>query len=156
WELPRRVAEFLGMAHAQPPQNWLTGNDIENRLDLSGFEGVRTGAEILCPVYAPLFAAFANRYLLKLWPVRLFELTYSFVSRFKPRGGRARTPVPLEPVVSVIVPARNEEGNIAAIFDRVPEMGGGTELIFVEGNSRDGTWTAIEHEIARRRRRNVK
>ena len=53
-----------------------------------------------------------------------------------------------EAVVSVVVAARNEEGNIAQIFDRVPQMGAGTELIFVEGNSKDDTWGAIEREIA--------
>ena len=52
--------------------------------------------------------------------------------------------------MSVVVAARNEAGNIAQIFDRVPDMGAGTELIFVEGNSSDDTWGAIEREIARR------
>ena len=51
-------------------------------------------------------------------------------------------------MVSVIVPARNEEGNIPAIFDRMPEMGRGTEIVFVEGHSKDGTWAAIEREVA--------
>jgi glycosyltransferase involved in cell wall biosynthesis len=52
------------------------------------------------------------------------------------------------PLVSVIVPARNESGNIARIFEETPEMGCGTELIFVEGHSRDDTYEAIEREIA--------
>ncbi len=52
--------------------------------------------------------------------------------------------------MSVIVPARNEAGNIAAIFDRTPEMGAGTELVFVEGHSRDDTYATIERERARR------
>src|SRR5581483_9318536 len=60
----------------------------------------------------------------------------------------APRPLEREPVVSVVVPALNEEGNVAAIFDRVPEMGAGTELLFVEGGSSDGTYAAIEREIA--------
>ena len=51
-------------------------------------------------------------------------------------------------MVSVIVPARNESGNIKAIFERTPQMGRETELIFVEGHSRDDTYAAIEREIA--------
>ena len=51
---------------------------------------------------------------------------------------------------SVIVPARNEEGNVENIFNRVPQMGGGTELIFVEGHSKDDTYGAIERAIAAR------
>ena len=51
------------------------------------------------------------------------------------------------PGVSVIVPARNEAGNIADIISRVPEMGVGTELIFVEGHSSDNTYEVIEKAI---------
>ena len=47
-------------------------------------------------------------------------------------------------MVSAIVPARNEAGNIPNIFERVPEMGGGTELVFVEGHSHDQTYQVIE------------
>ena len=54
----------------------------------------------------------------------------------------------MEPAVSVIVPARNESGNIKAIFERTPKMGCSTELVFVEGHSHDDTYAAIEREIA--------
>jgi glycosyltransferase involved in cell wall biosynthesis len=46
--------------------------------------------------------------------------------------------------VSVVVPARNEAGNIEAAVRRTPNMGAGTELIFVEGHSRDNTWVEIQ------------
>jgi glycosyltransferase involved in cell wall biosynthesis len=49
--------------------------------------------------------------------------------------------------VSVVVPARNEEGNIRNIFERVPQMDKGTELIFVEGHSHDNTYAVIEEEM---------
>jgi len=49
--------------------------------------------------------------------------------------------------VSVVIPARNEEGNIKQIFERVPQMGSSTELIFVEGHSKDNTYQAIVDEI---------
>jgi SAM-dependent methyltransferase len=144
WEIPRKIAEVLGVARPQPAQNWFTGDDIENLLYLSGFDTIRTTTDILCPVYVPLLAALLNRYLVKLWPFRLFAMTYFFVSR--PKAGVPNGP---EPVVSVIVAARNEEGNVPAIFERVPRMGGGTELIFVEGGSQDDTWGAIEREMPR-------
>src|SRR6185369_8119798 len=50
--------------------------------------------------------------------------------------------------VSVVVAARNEEGNIEQVIRRTPQLGGGTELIFVEGGSRDNTYAAIEKAIA--------
>jgi glycosyltransferase involved in cell wall biosynthesis len=47
------------------------------------------------------------------------------------------------PSVSIVVAARNEEGNIKNILDRIPKMGPDDELIFVEGNSTDNTWNKI-------------
>lgn len=49
----------------------------------------------------------------------------------------------------MIIPARNEAGNIAEIFRRVPALGSQTELIFVEGHSKDDTYAVIEQEIKR-------
>jgi glycosyltransferase involved in cell wall biosynthesis len=66
------------------------------------------------------------------------------VARPSPRGETPPTPAR----VSVVVPARNEAGNVPQIFARVPEMGGGTELIFVEGHSKDDTFATIEAHIA--------
>jgi glycosyltransferase involved in cell wall biosynthesis len=45
--------------------------------------------------------------------------------------------------VSVVVPARNDAVNVENIFRRLPEMGAGTELIFVEGHSTDDTYATI-------------
>jgi SAM-dependent methyltransferase len=145
WEGPRRVAEALGLAKPQLSQNWLTVEDISNLLTLGGFEMIRSSAEILCPVRMPLLDTLCNRYLVKMWPFRWFGITNFMVARPVPAAGSLP-----EPVVTVVVPARNEAGNIAAILDRVPQLGGGTELIFVEGNSSDGTYERIEREIASR------
>jgi glycosyltransferase involved in cell wall biosynthesis len=49
--------------------------------------------------------------------------------------------------VTVVVPARNEAGNIKQIFERIPQMGSGTELIFVEGHSQDDTYKVIQQEM---------
>jgi hypothetical protein len=47
-------------------------------------------------------------------------------------------------VVSVVVPARNEAGSIADILERIPRLGKETEVIIVEGNSTDNTWSVIQ------------
>jgi glycosyltransferase involved in cell wall biosynthesis len=61
------------------------------------------------------------------------------------------------PTVSVIVPARNEAGNIPAILHRVPDMGPQrTEIVFVEGHSTDDTYDAIEQAIAANPQRDCK
>jgi glycosyltransferase involved in cell wall biosynthesis len=49
--------------------------------------------------------------------------------------------------VTVVVPARNEAGNIAEAVKRTPVMGSSTELLFVEGHSSDNTWDEIQRAI---------
>jgi hypothetical protein len=141
WELPRRLAENLGLVKRQLPQNWLTADDLANLLYLAGFEVIRSFTAIPCPVPVPLLDRLMNRFLAKLWPLSRLGLANLIVARPQPKAKAT------ESVVSVIVPARNEEGNIPAIFARVPAMGSGTELIFVEGHSKDDTYGAIEREI---------
>jgi SAM-dependent methyltransferase len=143
WEIPRRFAEMVGLVPSMPAQNWLTVDDISHLLTLTDFEVIRSSAEILWPVRTPIVDRIANKYLVKFWPFRWMAITNFIMARPIP------APKP-DVVVSVIVPARNEAGNVSNIFDRVPEMGAGTELIFVEGNSKDDTYATIEHEIARR------
>ena len=138
WQLPLGITRRLNLAAPNLFQNWLTREDIDALLRLSGFETIRASQEVLWPL--PM-GGFANRYLVRLWPFTELALSNLMIAR--PAPHRAQ-----EAVVSVIVPARNESGNIQAIFERTPQMGGGTELIFVEGHSRDDTYAAIEREVA--------
>jgi SAM-dependent methyltransferase len=144
WELPLSLAQRLDLAKPRLGQNWLTPVDIAGLLQLSGFEVVRHWPEILWPLPLPLLSGLCNRYLARLWPFRFLAMTNFILARPRPAAA-ARAPAPR---VSVIVPARNEAGNIAQILARTPEMGAGTELIFVEGHSRDDTRAVIERELA--------
>jgi ubiquinone/menaquinone biosynthesis C-methylase UbiE len=142
WELPRRIAEIAHLAKPQLPQNWLTTADLYNLMELAGLEPIRSSREILWPIRTPVVDAVANRYLVKFPAVAHGGLTNFIVARPKPEPRpHAR--------VTVVIPARNEAGNIAAIFERTPSMGTGTELIFVEGGSRDETYQTIERESER-------
>ena len=152
WEPPLALAQGLGLARPVLYQNWLTVHDVTNLLRLAGFEPIRHWEEILLPLPIPLLAPLCNRLLVKLWPFRHLALANFLVARPAP----VPHPAAEAAVVSVIVPARNEEGNVPAILARVPEMGGGTEIIFVEGHSRDGTWAAIEREVAAHPGRRIK
>jgi SAM-dependent methyltransferase len=142
WELPLALAQRLGLARPVLYQNWLTVDDVRNLLRLAGFQTIRNWQEVLLPLPIPLLAPLANRFLARFWPFRHLALSNFVVARPAPQ------PLPEEPVVSVIVAARNEAGNIRNIFARTPEMGAGTELIFVEGHSKDDTYGTIEREIA--------
>jgi SAM-dependent methyltransferase len=142
WQAPRRLAEMIGLAKPQLQQNWLTREDLANLLYLSGFETIRVSSEIMWPVRTPGWDALCNRYLVRLGFFNWLAITNFLVARPMPK--RSIGP---EPIVSVIVPARNEAGNIRRIFAETPEMGGGTELIFVEGHSRDNTYEMIKTEM---------
>jgi SAM-dependent methyltransferase len=143
WDPLLSLAQRLGLATPVLRQNWLTVEDIDNFLHLADFEMIRRSEEILWPLRTPLVHSLANRYLVRLWPFREFALTNIVVARFCPRRARALEKSETKPLVSVIVPARNEAENIATILDTVPEMGGGTEIIFVEGHSEDNTYETI-------------
>ncbi len=53
-----------------------------------------------------------------------------------------------QPSLSVIVPAKNEAGNIDRLFEQLPDMGDvSTELVLVEGGSSDGTWERIQATV---------
>jgi SAM-dependent methyltransferase len=142
WEWPLTVAQKLGRAHPLLKQNWLTVEDVRNLLYLAGFETMRQWEEILWPVRTPVIDTIFNKFLVKLWPLKHGALTNFVLARPLPK------PRTEPPTVTVVVAARNEAGNIDNIFRRVPNLGGGTELIFVEGGSKDDTWGAIERAIA--------
>ena len=143
WEPPLTLAQHVGLARPVLGQNWLSAADVLNLLRLSGFETIRHWQEVLLPLPIPGLAALCNRVLVKLWPLNHLALTNFFIARISPQEVEASA---LR--VSVVVPARNEEGNIPAVFARTPEMGAGTELILVEGNSQDRTWDAIQAALA--------
>lgn len=144
WQWPLALMRSLGLARPLLPQSWLTREDVQGLLHLAGFETFRTWQEVLCPLRIPLVNGLCDRMLVKLWPGRHLALTNFLIAR--PAPAPAATP----PRVSVIVPARNESGHIADLLARTPQMGAGTELVFVEGNSTDDTYDVIARAIAGR------
>jgi 2-polyprenyl-3-methyl-5-hydroxy-6-metoxy-1,4-benzoquinol methylase len=134
WQPVLVLAEKLGLKYPQPLVNWTTVEDVSNLLSLSGFEAVHRRQHLLLPKRVPFLRAFVNRYVAHLPGFRWLCLTNLIVAR--PLG----LPAPhTAPRVSVICPCRNESGNIEHIVRRLPSMGRHTELIFVEGHSKDDT-----------------
>lgn len=145
WEGPARVAERIGWKVPAPQGNWLSDIDFRNLFDLAGLEVVRFDDRMMLPFDVPGAATLANRYLVKLPGMNRLSLYRLYVLR-----RRAETPpaIARRPTVSVVVPTRNEAGNVDGAIARTPAMGAGTELIFVEGGSTDGTWEKIQEAIA--------
>lgn len=143
WEPVLRAGERLGLKRPQPGQNWLALEDMQNLLSLAGFQTIRKGYKLLLPVRVPLLSPLCNRVLANLPLLRNLALVQLLVARPAP------APVPEETLsCSVVIPARNERGNIEAAAARTPAMGRHTEIVFVEGNSADGTAAEIERVIA--------
>lgn len=150
WDPILRLGESLGLKARQPRQNWLGRADMENLLQLAGFEVIRANMRLLLPVGVPLLAPLCNRYLVNLPGFRHLGLVSVLVAR--PR----QAPYPKLLSCSVVVPCRNERGNIEGAVTRTPAMGTHTELIFVEGNSSDGTAEEIQRVIAQYPEKDIK
>lgn len=110
------------------------GNDIRGFLRLAGFRMVRMHRLLLFPKWVPLVSAFLNGFLARLPGVRRLGLMQVIVAR---PIGAAREQEDVS--VSVIVPCRNEAGNIQPAVERIPFMGRYTEIIFCDDKSTDGT-----------------
>lgn len=139
WRPFLTLARWLGLKATQPQNSWLASSDVLNLLHLAGWSPVCRHGRILVPFQALGVGTLINRALAPL--LQWFCLTIFIVARPE------RT-TPRRPTVSVVIPARNEAGNIAAAVTRTPKMGAGTELIFVEGHSKDDTWAQIQKVVA--------
>ena len=144
WSVPLSLAQKIGWATPTLLQNWLTVSDIRGLMDLAGLEPIRSTKEVLWPIKTPFVDSLFNRYLVRLWPLKYLALTNFMIARVQPDDTR----VDEQLSVSIVCAARNEEGHIEEIIKRTPELGRHTELIFVEGNSTDNTYSKIEKEIA--------
>ena len=144
WEPILGAAQSIGLAQPTLYQNWLTVEDITALLNLSDYEVIKVSQEVLLPLSISLLTDISNQGLVKLWPFRHLALTNFIIARPRPKADQSAT----VPSVSVIIPARNEAGNIAEIFQRVPNIGRSTELVFVEGHSKDNTYETIKAAIA--------
>lgn len=142
WQPTIVLMEKLGLKRKQPLAAWLAPEDIENLLELAGFDVVRKNFKILCPIYIPLVAEFSNYILANLpffWKLSLLEIVSA---RLAPDAKKRR-----EQSVTVLIPTHNERGNIRPALERVPMMGTHTEIIFVDGHSSDGTMEEIQAQI---------
>jgi hypothetical protein len=149
WKPLFRVARALGLQTKSPEDNWIAPSDLANLLTLARFEIITSQARVLLPLWIPLLSGAVNRWLAPLPVLNWFALVRVAVAR------PLKTPWITPPSVSVVVPARNEAGNIATLVDRLPSMGPDDELIFVEGHSADDTWRAMQAVAASHPQRRI-
>jgi hypothetical protein len=136
WEPTLRFGEMLKLKDRQPLQNWLSTQDIKNLLYLNDFEIIKNERKLLFPKYIPIFNAIVNKFLANLPLMNRLNLIQFITAR--PIASNSK-----EYSVSIVVPARNEKGNIENAIKRTPKFGSHQEFIFIEGNSSDGTYEEI-------------
>ena len=135
WRPLLSLAQSLGLKARQPETSWLSTSDVRNLLSLADWSPIFAQPRLLIPIRCCGLERLVNRWLAPFFG--WFCLTIFSVAHSK----RARQVKPS--TVSVVIPARNEAGNIADAVRRIPRMGAGIELIFVEGHSTDHTWSEI-------------
>jgi len=135
WAPVLKFAEMTGIRMRQSLQHWLPLQDIANLLFLEDFDVVKKGYRVLMPVKIPLVSTFFNKFLANMpffWKLALTEILVA-----RPMATRK---APDKVTCTVLVPCRNEKGNIEQAIMRTPEMGAEMEIIYVEGGSSDGTY----------------
>lgn len=144
-------ASWLGLRKAPKPDVYLTEKDLNTFVRLSGYEIVRIRPSVFVPFYIPLVSSLVNKFLPIVPLVRNLSLLWIVVLR-------PIVPEVAKPSLSIIIPARNESGNIEDAIQRIPDIPGTRiEVIFVEGNSTDDTWQRIQDEVQKPNERfNVK
>ncbi len=139
WEPFIKFSEFIGIKKKTPHQNWLTSLDVINFLRLEDFDVYKHSKNMLVPFNIPLISYFLNRILSKLPFFNFFSLNQYIFARPDIRIFKDVQ----EYSVSIVIPARNESGNIENAVLRIPDFSKKTEIIFIEGNSTDDTWEKI-------------
>ena len=133
-----KLAERVGLRMPTIEVTWLRMADVENFMTLSGFQTINKEWRILLPRHCFGLGPLFNRYIGALPIIRQLCLRHYLVARV-PRQIENKASS-----VSVVVPCRNERGNIEDVVTRIPEFPGEVEIIFVEGHSTDGTWEEVQ------------
>ena len=138
WYPLLKAAEAMGLRMPQPEQNVLSPADLRNLAQLADFDPVKSEQRVLSPLRLYGLGRFANRFLSVLPGLRALALRHYLVARsMRAVTGDVRS-------ATVVIPARNERGNIAPAVQRLAAFCPDIEIIFIEGHSRDGTFEEME------------
>jgi len=150
WEPILKLGEFIGLKMPQQYQNWLSSEDICNLLSLARFQVVKSEYRLLIPKWIPFVSNFINRFIGSLPGIRRFCLCQYLVVR--PLGMREEKDLSS----TILIPCKNEKGNVEEAIKRIPKFGSHQEILFVEGHSMDGTREEIERIIKAYPTKNIK
>ena len=150
WYPILRLAELLKLKMPGLSENSLSADDISAILALAGFEEVKREWRQLLPKRLFGLGPLINRFLGTLPLLRRLCLRNYIVVRSLVAAR------PRHPSATIVIPCRNERGNIESAVRRLPDFASDQEIIFVEGHSQDGTLEEINRVIACRPDRDIK
>jgi hypothetical protein len=133
-----RLADRFGLRQGPPIVTFITQADLDQLSRLAGFELVRLRPVAYLPWHFFGLGSLLNVAMPAVPGLRWLSLVTVAVLRPVITAERER------PSLSIVIPARNERGNIEDALRRMPSFGALTEIIFVEGHSSDGTWEEIQ------------
>ncbi len=149
WQPMVSLAEKARIRLPQAVHNWFSDNDVQNIFKLSGYEVIHTKKLILFPFNIPLVSYILNKYFARLPLLR--HLTMSRLTIAYPKQNDNN-----EYSVSVVIPCRNESGNIQDAVERIPELGSHTEIIFCDDKSTDNTVAEIKEMQKKHPKKDIK
>ena len=136
-----RLAQKLGMRKAPLPSTFLTETELRSLCKLSQFEITRIRPAVFFPIWIPIISWLMNTLLPAVPLINRLALVWVVVAR--PMNCPVKAPS-----LTIVIPARNERGNLESALTRMPEFATrDVEIIFVEGHSSDGTWEEIQRLI---------
>jgi hypothetical protein len=144
WEPILWLAQKLKLRRPTALKNWVNPRDLFTFLYLADFEIIRSDRHMLIPMYIPLISWFFNTLVAPIPLINSLCLMNYFIARPRPKSANFYQNTKSLYSVSVIVPCKNERGNIQPIVEHCPMMGTQMEIIFVEGGSHDGTFQEME------------
>lgn len=138
WQPILKLAEFLGLRSPYPSQNVLAPDDIAALAELADFDPVKSERRLLMPISLLGLGRLINRFISVLPLIRQLALRHYVVCRsVRVNDDRLKS-------ATVVIPARNERGNIEPAVQRLPQFCDDIEIIFIEGHSKDGTFEEME------------
>lgn len=137
-----RLMKFLRLRKAELPQTFITKNDLITLCRLSRFSITQYQTLLFFPFKLFFLGPFLNRFF-RLIP-GLNQLGLVSLVTLKP----IRQSIAPPPSLSILVPVRNEAGNIPQLIPRLSDFSSSSvEIIFVEGHSTDDSWVQIQKQI---------
>ncbi len=131
----------LGLREGDLPETFISESSLKVLAQLSGFEISRLQTVLFCPFRFFGLGALINNILRAIPGIR--HLGFASVVTLRPLLVENK-----KPSLTIVVPARNEAGNISRVIPELKNLEDlSVEIIFVEGHSKDDTWEQIQQEM---------